>query len=298
MTSINDLRVRLEDQFLEPVMEETPKVGLSAAITDTATTFTHVENVLSPDEQSYFGPGRVIEINDELMRLVSYDQLTREFVVKRGIRGTVKAAHAADDQVRIPTRWTRKAQTDALRAAVFALWKPLFAVREEMATVSTAVYVPLPLNTVRILGVEVERSNGQWGTTTGKLFQTHPMDNTVSSVQVGKVPRGSSVCLIRYGVRIEPPDDNSEDIEYLPENWERILLVDAAAELLSGVDIDTYSQEVLTEQLKQEGFPVMSGGRVSQNLVRYREYLVDSAQRELKSLNPVRVRFNPATPWK
>ena len=298
MATIESLRVQLESEYLEPVMEETPRVPLTTAINASELDLNYDPDILSPDELSYFGPGRVIELENELMRIEAIDQNTRTLTVRREILGTTGAAHAAGVDIRIPTRWTRHAQIRALRAATNALWQPLFIALEEQATVSSAGYITLPLTTIRVIALDVQNSNGKWVAAPGKLLQRHPLNPDYAAVQVEKVPKNANLALLRYAVRIEAPTADTDEIENLPEAWERIILVDAAANLLASVDIDAYTQEILTEQLRLEGFPVTSGARISQNLLRYREYLVDNARRTLVAENPKKVRHNRVTAWK
>ena len=79
----------------------------------------------------------------------------------------------------------------------------------------------------------------------------------------------------------------------MPEKWERLVVVDAAIALMSGVDIDAVTQEYLTEQMRLERFPVRSGESIMNSLVRYREYLLQRFTGEQKALSPAPVRRLP-----
>lgn len=299
MSTIDDLRQRIEDEYLEPVIEETPLTFLTTDITAEQTTFTLVLGVLSIDEENFIAPGRLLELDSELCRVLDYAENSGVVEAKRGVRGTTKAPHyAATSTVRIPTRWPRKRIEDALSDALEALWQPLFVVEEQRATINTAAYLALPLDTVRVLSVDYQRPDYEWESVTFRLFATHPLDETSASVQIGKLPYQSALCVVRYGRKIVAPGSCDEDLELLPAKWERIVLVDAAAQLLAGVDIDAVTQEYLTEQLRLERFPVRSGSTISQNLVRYREYLVDLAVKEIIAQYPKQVRRRPVSVWR
>jgi hypothetical protein len=290
MTTIDDLRQRLEDRFLEPAVEQTPTVPLAADMTSSATTFSILQDVLSIDELSLIGPGALFEIGSELVRIESFNQSTWEITCRRGVRGTTAVAHtAAADELRFPTRWTRKSQHESLSDSINALWPPLFVIEEQRATIQTAGYLPLPLDTIRIQSVKYQTSERRWEPVGAALFKTHPTDNTVASVQIDPLPYQSALCVVRYGRKIVAPTTVDTDIPLLPSGWERIILVDAAAELLSGVDIDAVTQEIMTEQIRLEGFPVKSAMSISQSLVRYREYLIEQAQTGLASEEPKKV---------
>ena len=287
MTSLNHLRQRLENGYLEPVMEETPSVPMTQGIAIDDLTMTLTPNILSPDEESYIAPGRVLELGNECVRVQTYDELTKVMTFTREARGTTAEAHGVEDLVRIPTRWTRHQQLEALSAAIESLWQPLYVVKEERSIIDQSMYAPLPLNAVDVLDVKYQsRNSGRWRSVPAELFQTHPLDDTLASVQVGRGPNPNALCVIKYGVKIEVPATYTEDIADLPRKWERILLVDAAAELTTGLDIDAQSQEVMTEKIRLENFPVRSGSSISNGLVRYREYLVQQAHSEIKAANP------------
>lgn len=287
MTSIDDLRQRLEDQYLEPVLEETPSSPLAVDIDNTQTTFRIVPDVLSPDDESYIAPGRILELDYELVRVLSYDASTKEVSCRRGVRGSLAASHtAATTDVRFPTRWPRRIMKTSIENGIRSLWQPLFLKAEVQATVSSAQYVQLPLSTIRIIKVEFRNDHsGRWDEVAYKLHNTHPHDPSYASIEIGDVPYRTQ-CTITYGKKVDVPAVVTDDIEGMPPEWERIILADAAAEMLSGVDIDATTQEYLTQQMRLENFPVKSGSSISQNLIRYKEYLVDEAEKDLKAAEP------------
>jgi hypothetical protein len=291
MTTLDDLRQRLEDRYLEPVVEHTPSVPLTGDLNSTDLTFTIIANVLSPDEESLIGPGAFFELGSEIVLCTDYNPSTQLVTVIRGRRGTTAAAHlAADDEFRFPTRWTRKTQHESLTDAIASLWPPLFVIEEQRATIETAGYLALPLDTIRIISVKYQDSYSQrWRDITGTLFSTHPLDETLASVQIDPLPYPSALCVVRYGRKVTAPSTVTGEIDLLPTGWERIVLVDAAAELLAGVDIDAVTQETLTQQMRLEGFPVKSGASISTSLIRYREYLMSLAKAELTHEQPKRV---------
>lgn len=299
MTTLNQLRERLEDLYIEPAMEETPTVGIDRPLNTTEGTFVIDSDVLSPDEESYIAPGRIVEMGNEYMRVETYDENTKVATVERGARGTTPESHLTTARLRIPNRFSRSSQIEALRASIEGLWQPLFVAKEQRATVSTLGYIGLPLNTVRLLNVKYQSSRtSRWRAVPGELFATHPMDKGRAAVQVAVGPNSRALCVVRYGVRVESPDDNDTAIEDLPQKWERIVVVDAAAQLLSAVDIDAQSQEILTEKIRLENFPVRSGASISSALLGYREYLVSRAHKELIARYPKSVIKKRATAWR
>lgn len=288
MTTIDDLRQQLEDLYLEPVIEETPSVPLALDVDSSTDTIKLTDGVLSPDDESAIAPGRLLEMNYELDRILDYDASIKEVTVRRGVRGSEAASHtAATTDVRFPTRWPRTTQAAALREAVGALWQPLFLEAQMVVPASAASMIQLPLNVVRIVSVRYQRGPGDWPYAEFEFFPTHPLDPAFSHLELGPLGKlKRALVSIVYGKRLDVPDDNYTDLDPYPEKWNRIILVDAAAALLAGVDIDSSTQEYLTEQLRLERFPVKSGSTISQNLIRFREYLLNEAAKDLEAGRP------------
>jgi hypothetical protein len=294
MTTIDDLRQRLENQYLEPVLEETPTTPLFENIDATQATFKLTPGVLSPDDESYIAPGRVLELDYELTRVLGYDASTKEVTARRGVRGSEAASHtAATCDVRFPSRWPRHLMATGIRNSLNSMWQPLFVPKEITATTGSAAYVQLPLNTVRILSVEYRDWNGEWQPVSSKLFQKHPTDPNYAAIQLGEIASRvgqfsnvSRLCAIVYGTKVQAPTLVTDEIVDLPAEWERIILADVASDMLAGVDIDATTQEYLTQQLRLERFPVKSGSSISQNLIRFKEYLIEQAKKDIEAAYP------------
>lgn len=291
MTTINDLQTILERSYLEPITERTPQVPLNGAITSNADSIILTPDVLSPDEESIIGPGAVLELEYELVYVTDYDQSTTTASVERGYGGTVQVAHGDRTMVRFPTRWPRADQAQAIIEAIDSLYPPLYSAQQERATVGTMRFVQLPLTASRILRVQWQNGS-RWSDCQGELFDVHPLDDGYAAVQLeAGVPMGA-LCLVRYGVKPTIPADYTTDIENFVTKWSRLIVVDAGVRLLAGVDIDAVTQEVLTEQMRLDRFPVRSGATITEGLIRYREYLLEQAQEELLANDPIMVSMN------
>ncbi len=297
MTTLNDLRVTLETDYLEPVSERTAKTPLAAPMDDSELTLTITDGVLSPDEEAVIGPGAVIELDYELAQVADFNMSTNVItLLSRAFEGGGPAAqHALGASMRLPTRWPRQAQANALSEAIDNLWKPLYVIEEERLTVDTLGYLPLPLDTVEILRVQYE-FDSRWGrdhvpTASGasewldaehELFETHPQDPNFAAVQVVPTLSHGALCVIRYGREPARPTLVTDTLAPWDDGWNRIVVLDAGIALLSGVDIDSVTQEYLTQQLRLDRFPVRSGATITQAMIAYREYLV--ARRKEKQI--------------
>ena len=289
MTTLDDLRVTLETDYLEPVSERTAKTPLAASMDDSELTFIITDGVLSPDEEAVIGPGVIVELDYELLQVASYDMSTNIVtVLGRAFEGGgPAAAHALGASMRLPTRWPRQSQANTLMEAIDNLWKPLYVVEEERLTVDTLGYLPLPLDTVEVLRIQYEFDT-RWGrdhtptTSFGsewldaeyELFETHPQDPNFAAVQVVPPLSHGALCVIRYGREPGRPTLVTDTLDPWEDAWNRIIVLDAAIALLSGVDIDAVTQEYLSQQLRLDRFPVRSGATITQAMIAYREYLV------------------------
>ena len=288
MASVEVLRERLEVEYLEPVTEQSPQVPITAGINTTATTITHNADVLSPDEIAGIGPSTVMELNNELLFVTAYNEATRTLTVNRNHLNSGAASHSAGDYLRFPTRWPRYVQTQAIRDAIEGLYPPLYVVKELRIPTDALGYVELPLETVALLEV-IARYGSRWLPVQAELFQSHGLDGEQAGMQV-EVGVANVMSRIRYGKRLVLPTDNSQTVDDLPTRWERLVMVDAAINLMSGVDIDAVSQEYLTESLRLERFPVRSGESIVKSLIQLREYLMNRFMNEQKALDPPMVR--------
>jgi hypothetical protein len=291
MSTIDGLRQRLEMDFLEPVTEQTAAVPLSAGVDNATGSWTVDVTQASPDELALIGPGITLEAEYELVRCTDWNSATGALTVTRNVMGSTAATHASGVMVRLPTRFTRMSQERELRNSIDSLFPPLRVAKETRATTDSAGWVPLPLNTVGI--TEVEWYDGRkWYPVQAKLFSTHPLDDQQAGLQLEGVT-SHSMCVIRYSVAVSSPTLVTDTITDLPDKWERLIVVDAAIALMSGVDVDSVTQEYLTEQMRLERFPVRSGESIMNSLVRYREYLLQRFTGEQKALSPAPVRRLP-----
>jgi hypothetical protein len=291
MTTLDDLRKRLEKRYLEPISERTPQVGITGAISDSDTTMTLKAGVMSPDVESMIGPGTVFELEYEMVEVEAYDQSTKAVTIERGAEDSTAVSHIVGTKARWPTRWPRSEQAEALREGLDALWPPLYVEDSQVATLETARYLPLPLDTRTILAVRWQDRDGRWVDASGELLLPHPFDVDLAAVQPDHTVGIGALCSLRYGRAASVPDDETEPITNLPALFAQIAVVAAAAALMSGVDIDAATQEYLSQQYRLERFPVRSGSHITQSLIQYKEYLEKDAVDALTALNPKPIVF-------
>lgn len=295
MTTVDQIRQRLELEYLEPVTESSPSVPITTTMTDATLTVTITDGILSPDEEAILGPGALVEINNELLFVSAFNASTQTLTFpSRGHADSAAAAHAIGDFLRFPTRWPRYLQVAAVRDAISGLYPPLFVVKEHRIPTGAVGFLDLELETVEVHRVQVQARNFSardsvgpmsWYDIEAESYQTHPLDDGMAYIRLETgVP--DALAIVGYGVRIALPTLDTDTIVDLPQKWERLILVDAALSLLSGVDIDAVTQEYLTQSLRLERFPVRSGESITRSLIAYREYLINRFENEQLSQTP------------
>ena len=83
-------------------------------------------------------------------------------------------------------------------------------------------------------------------------------------------------------------DDLSTDCLLIDE-YHQIVMIGAVADIVGATDIDATTQEFITERLAAESYPVGSGERLRNALLRLRSLLIDEARGNLRSLYPAPV---------
>jgi hypothetical protein len=88
--------------------------------------------------------------------------------------------------------------------------------------------------------------------------------------------------------RFVRPTDETVDLNTFclldDETYHQIVMVGAVADIMGSTDIDASTQEFITEKLAAESYPIGSGERLRNALLRLRSLLIDEARGNLRSL--------------
>ena len=157
---------------------------------------------------------------------------------------------------------------------------------------STSTYAEVPASTVEVLTSYVQNASGEQYTSAGiELLRDFPPSTTNTAVQFFNTSNGKTVHLVvkRKFVR---PTSESVDLStdcLISDEYEQIVMVGAVADIVGATDIDASTQEFITEKLAAESYPVGSGERLRNALLRLRSLLIDEARGNLRSLYPAPV---------
>jgi hypothetical protein len=157
---------------------------------------------------------------------------------------------------------------------------------------SNTTYQEVPASTVEVLTSYVQNATGDKYTSAGiQLLRDFPPSSTNTAVQFFNTSNGKTVHLVVKRKFVRPTDETSdiETVCLVAPEYEQIVMVGAVADIIGATDIDASTQEFITEKLAAESYPVGSGERLRNALLRLRSLLIDEARGNLRSLYPAPV---------
>ena len=292
MAAVSTLVDRIYRDFLNKPDDLSAFSRLDGAMSDTTgTTLTYESGLFSSEEENLLGNGALVEVDQELMLVTAANTSTRTLTVSRGYAGTTAATHADETNVFINPTFPRKSVFDAVADNIVRLYPSLYNVTTTNVT-SNSTYAEVPASTVEILTSYVQNASGEQYTSAGiELLRDFPPSTTNTAVQFYNTSNGKTVHLVVKRKFVRP---TSETVDLatdclISDEYEQIVMVGAVADIVGATDIDATTQEFITEKLAQENYPVGSGERLRNALLRLRSLLIDEARGNLRSLYPAPV---------
>lgn len=291
MAAVSTLVDRIYRDFLNKPDDLAAFSRLDGAITDSATSLTYEAGLFSSEEENLLGNGALVEVNQEIMLVTAANTSTRTLTVSRGYAGTTAAAHADSDNLYINPTFPRKSVFDAVADNIVRLYPTLYNVTTT-DVVASSTYAEVPASTVEVLTSYVQNASGEQYTSAGiELLRDFPPSTTNTAVQFYNTSNGKTVHLVvkRKFVRPTAETDDLATTCLISDEYEQIVMVGAVADIVGATDIDATTQEFITEKLAAENYPVGSGERLRNALLRLRSLLIDEARGNLRSLYPAPV---------
>jgi len=292
MAAVSTLVDRIYRDFLNKPDDLSAFSRLDGAMSDTTgTTVTYESGLFSSEEENLLGNGALVEVDQELMLVTAANTSTRTLTVSRGYAGTTAATHADQTNVFINPTFPRKSVFDAVADNIVRLYPSLYNVTTTNVT-STSTYAEVPASTVEVLTSYVQNASGEQYTSAGiELLRDFPPSTTNTAVQFFNTSNGKTVHLVVKRKFVRP---TSETVDLatdclIADEYEQIVMVGAVADIVGATDIDASTQEFITEKLAAESYPVGSGERLRNALLRLRSLLIDEARGNLRSLYPAPV---------
>ena len=292
MAAVSTLVDRIYRDFLNKPDDLSAFSRLDGAMSDTTgTTLTYESGLFSSEEENLLGNGALVEVDQELMLVTAANTSTRTLTVSRGYAGTTAATHADNTNVFINPTFPRKSVFDAVADNIVRLYPSLYNVTTTNVT-SGSTYAEVPASTVEILTSYVQNASGEQYTSAGiELLRDFPPSTTNTAVQFYNTSSGKTVHLVVKRKFVRP---TSETVDLatdclISDEYEQIVMVGAVADIVGATDIDASTQEFITEKLAADSYPVGSGERLRNALLRLRSLLIDEARGNLRSLYPAPV---------
>jgi hypothetical protein len=291
MAAVSTLVDRIYRDFLNKPDDLSAFSRLDGAIDNTTTTVIYEDGLLSSEEENLLDGGAIIEINQELMLVTNIVSSTRTLTVSRAYSGTTAASHGDKTNIFINPTFPRKSVFDAVSDNIVRLYPSLYNVTTTNVT-SNSTYQEVPATTVEVLTSYVQNATGDQYTSAGiQLLRDFPPSSTNTAVQFYNTSNGKTVHLVVKRKFVRPTDETSdlETVCLIPAEYEQIVMVGAVADIMGATDVDASTQEFITEKLAAESYPVGSGERLRNALLRLRSLLIDEARGNLRSLYPAPV---------
>lgn len=302
MSTVGELIDRTWREYLYPP-SETPATGLleTASLGPADVSLIYKAGILSPQEIAAIGPGSVIELGREQILVGAHNTGTRTLSgLIRAFRQPAAAAdtHVADTPIYIEPRFSRAATFDAVCDAVESLSPRLYKTETEWVSVGGRVFElenPLAFAAVRYR----YQMDGDWISFGDvEILTDWPDSSTLVAVQVG-APAVNTSGYLTYKASFPRPTNEADNLTVatgdwaMPQKWEQIVMLGAVIALTASVDIDAIGIEFLSKGLEGERFPVASGERIRNSLLRYRDFLMQEAVSALNSVHETPVRYLP-----
>jgi len=291
MAAVSTLVDRIYRDFLNKPDDLAAFSRLDGNITDAQTTLSYEDGLFSVEEENLLGNGAIIEVDQELMLVTNANTSTRVLTIARGYQGTTAATHSDKVNIFINPTFPRKSVFDAVADNIVRLYPSLYNVTTTSVT-SNSTYAEVPASTIEILTSYVQNSSGEKYTSAGiELLRDFPPSSTNAAVQFYNTSTGKTVYLVVKRKFVRP---TSETVDLsttclIEDEYEQIVMVGAVADIVGATDIDATTQEFITEKLAAENYPVGSGERLRNALLRLRSLLIDEARGNLRSLYPAPV---------
>ena len=292
MAAVSTLVDRIYRDFLNKPDDLSAFSRLDGAMSaTTGTTLTYESGLFSSEEENLLGNGALVEVDQELMLVTAANTSTRTLTVSRGYSGTTAATHADKTNIFINPTFPRKSVFDAVADNIVRLYPALYNVTTTNVT-SSSTFAEVPATTVEILTSYVQNASGEQYTSAGiELLKNFPPSSTNTAVQFYNTSNGKTVNLVvkRKFVRPTAETDDLSTACFLEDEYEQIVMVGAVADIMGATDVDASTQEFITEKLAAESYPIGSGERLRNALLRLRSLLIDEARGNLRSLYPAPV---------
>ena len=283
--NVRDVVERVERQYLEHPDELWVRTRLVFGLDELSTTVDLDLDLLSVEEQALVAPGVLIQVDFEQMIVSSV--VGQTLTVRRGMRGTEAEEHEAGAEVLVAPPYTRDTVFNAVAESIVGMHPPLFAYFHASATVGRNGVAEVPADTVL---VQVARRMDTNNPVQFEDLGMWPDEDGVPrrSIRVFSEGAGTELWIgfrSRFRLATSPGDVLSQ--LGVKDEWARIIVVGAAAQLVAGKPMSNAWKEYVSNQMRSEAFPAETPNRIRDALVAFHEFLINRAAASLQQQHPM-----------
>ncbi len=281
---------RLFQQFLTPPDDQFAQVRLGSDVTDTTVDTILLGGFTIPEDESLLRQGSLLELDQELVRVVTYDPSAGSVTVTRGEYGTVRSTHTTPLLMNLNPPYTRASVFEAVSDNIIILYPKLFTVSQEyLSTVSNGIFPIGDDLAVQLLTAWGEGWSGS-SEVQGTIVDFHQLAGGRAFIM--NEPTSGSLWF-RYRRRMGKATSEADVLTDLgvDERWVNIVTTGAAADLMVGRDIPAAQTEWVKSVLEAESISVGTRMSIAGGLRQYRNMLLDDAANEMRAEYRPKVRM-------
>ena len=271
---------RLYRTYLYPPDSRPAQCFLDGAITDVALVLT-VKNFVLPEDDLLMAAGVMIEIDSELIQVVSYDSTTLIATVLRQQQGTTAASHLNEAGVILSPPYPRLSVFESVADNILTLYPRLYTVTTG-SVVDVAQGISALDDALAVEVVEVwEDGFSNAIDIDARIVDYHPA--TGGRTLITNV--ASAMVWVRYRRRFGDAASEADTLAEvgMEERWVNIVMAGAAADIFAGRDLSASHTDWVGAALQAENIPVGTRTQLSSGLAAYREHLIKQAGKEMRA---------------
>ena len=286
--TVADVIERLYLQWLRPPDAQPIYAALGAPIDDTTTTLT-IGSFTIPEDEALLRQGGVLEIDQEIVQVVSYTSLGASLEVLRGQYGTKQVAHGVPTLMVLNPIYPRAAVYEAVADNILTLYPKLFTTKQAYLTSIGGSVFPLGDE----LGVSLLSAwaDGWTGSRDvhGQVIDFHQLAGGRAIILNG----GNGAMWFRYRRRMGKATSEADLLDDLgvDERWVSVVMAGAAADLMAGKDISASHTEWVKSVLEAENIRVGTRMSIAGGLRQYRNLMIDDFAKEMRAEYRPKVRM-------
>ena len=281
---------RLFVSYLTPPDAQYAQVRLGANVTDATTQSILLGGFTIPEDEALLRQGSILELDEELVRVVSYNDVTATVTVTRGEYSTVPTTHDVPMLINLNPPYPRASVFEAVADNIILLYPHLYTAHHQyLSSVSSGIF---PINDELAVEVLSAWADGWTGSTDiqGEIVDFHQLTGGRTII----TNHGTAGSMwFRYRRRMgkaQSEDDLLDDLG-VDSRWVNIIMAGAAGDLLVGKDIPASQTEWVKSVLEATNIPVGTRMSVAGGLRQYRNMLLNDAMKEMKAEYRTKIRM-------